>query len=196
MFCRNCGSELTNPNQSFCSECGSEIEVPLETSQSRTERSRQLSTNTSQSPLESTSVPIFQQNKVEKEGQPGPYSKKCLVFAIVSSIIVSIGWVIASGSLIRSIIPEIGFGFASIGFASIGFPSIGIPLFIAVIILHTIGLLFGIESRLDSKKAGELEPTNVVVKIGTLSAIYGIISNVISMALAFIIAPILLNSIS
>ncbi|KKN24759.1 hypothetical protein LCGC14_0891650 [marine sediment metagenome] len=181
MFCPSCGSELTEPNQSFCSKCGSEIGARLEIPQLRTERPRQVSTNTLQSPPESTSVQIYQQKPMIKEGRPGPYSKKCLVFAIVSIGLAISGLVISTGSVIFAMISWFGFAQNSIGF---------LLRLIIVIVLNIIGLLFAIESRLDSKKAGELEPVNTVEKIGSIFAIIGIIVNTTSIALALIIAPI------
>ena len=183
MFCPNCGIELKERNQAFCMKCGSEIGAPLETPQLRTEGPRQISTNTSQSSSESISLPISQQKPVIKEGRLGPYSKKCLGFAIASNALAVSGLYIGIGSIMIFLI-TLWMGNALNVY---GFP----PGLIIAIILHTIGLLFAIESRLDSSKAGKLEPVNTVEKIGSVFAIIGIIINAILIALALIITPIL-----
>ncbi len=178
MFCPSCGTKITDPNQSFCSTCGSEIGAPLETSQLRTESPKQVSTNKSQSSPVSTYLPVSQQKPVKKEGQPGPNSKKCLIFALASIGLAIAGLAVGSGSMIFSFMPMMGgivFGF--------------LARIIIAIVLNIIGLIFGIISRVNSKKAGELEPVNTIEKIGSLIAIFGIIFNAILIALALIVAP-------
>ncbi len=180
MFCPSCGTEITDPNQAFCSTCGSEIGAPLEKPQLRTESPKQVSTNKSQSSPVSTYLPVSQQKPVKKEGQPGPYSKKCLIFAVASIGLAIAGLAVGSGSMISSFMPMMGgiyFGF--------------LARIIIAIVLNIIGLIFGIISRVNSKRAGELEPVNTVEKIGSILAIFGIIINAIAIALGLIIAPIL-----
>ena len=135
MFCPNCGSELTDPNQVFCMKCGSKIEATLEIPKLRIEIPRLVSTNTSQSTLESTYLPISQQKSMVKEGRPGPYSKKCFGFALASIGLSIVGLSVGSGSMIFPMIS--GFGNALNGF---GF---GVGLIIAIV-LNIIGLIFGI----------------------------------------------------
>ncbi|KKN24754.1 hypothetical protein LCGC14_0891600 [marine sediment metagenome] len=189
MFCPSCGEKLTDPDQAFCSKCGSEIGAPLEPPQKTSQSppvstyipiSQQISTKTSQPPPESTSVQVYQPKSVKKEkGGPGPYSIKCLIFALISIGLSISGLVIGSSSMISSIMPMMGIAF--------GF----LPRLILAIVLNIIGLIFGIISRVNSSKAGELEPVNTVEKIGSILAIFGIIINAIAIALALIIAPIL-----
>ena len=181
MFCPNCGSKLTKPNQSFCSICGRKIEDTLEITQLRTEIPRQVSTNKSQSTLESTYLPISQQKSVIKEGRPGPYSKKCFGFALASIGLAIAGLSVGSGSMMFSMISRFGNALNGFGF---------VPGLIIAIVLNTIGLIFGIISRVNSSKARELEPVNTLEKIGSVFAIFGIITNAILIALGLIIAPI------
>lgn len=181
MFCPNCGSELTEPNQSFCMKCGSKIEATLEIPQIRTKIPKQVSINTSQSTLESISLPISQKKSVIKEGRPGPYSKKCFGFALASIGLAIAGLSVGSGSMMFSMISRFGNVLNGFGF---------VPGLIIAIVLNTIGLIFGILSRVNSSKARELEPVNTLEKIGSVFAIFGIIGNAILIALAFIIAPI------
>ncbi|KKN32631.1 hypothetical protein LCGC14_0811820 [marine sediment metagenome] len=181
MFCPSCGSELTEPNQSFCSKCGSKIEATLEIPEIKTKIPRQISINTSHSTLESTYLPISQQKSVKKEGRPGPYSKKCFGFALASIGLAIAGLSVGSGSMMFSMMS--GFGNVLNGF---GF----LPGLIIAIVLNIIGLIFGILSRVNSSKARELEPVNTLEKIGSVFAIFGIISNAILIAVALIIAPV------
>ncbi len=173
MFCPSCGEKLAESNQSFCSKCGSELGAPLEPPQLRTERSIQESTGTSQFPPESTSVPIYQPKSVKKEkGSPGPYSIKCLVFAVLSNVLALIGMAINTGGMMFSRISGFGLGF--------------VPRLIIGTALGITGLIFGILSRVSSKRAGESEPENTVEKIGSVLAIFGIITNTIGIVISFI----------
>ena len=75
MYCPNCGEKLDSQNQKYCSTCGSDLTYTPEPPQLRAEED-QLS-----SPVRS--IPVYEPKPV-KEGDLGPISRKCLVFAIGS----------------------------------------------------------------------------------------------------------------
>ncbi len=181
MFCPNCGSEFIESNQLFCMKCGSKIEATLEIPEIRTKIPEKISINTSNSTLESIYLPISQQKSARKEGRPGPYSKKCFGFALVSIGLAIAGLSVGSGSMMLSMMPGIGNVLNGFGF---------VPGLIVAIALNITGLIFGILSRVNSSKARELESVNTLEKIGSVFAIFGIISNAILIAVALIIAPI------
>ncbi|MHA2392299.1 MAG: zinc ribbon domain-containing protein [Promethearchaeota archaeon] len=174
MFCQNCGAELTESDQKFCQNCGSEIQVESEAPVSEPE-SLQPPTPTPSTPTPSQPSPTPTQFPTKIEGI-GTFSKKALGFAIASLVTAVITLSVGANLLF---FPSY-FGFLGLG---LGF---SIPGLIAVLCFHVLGLIFGILARTNSSRA-VVEPENAASKIGGVFGVFGIILNVIPMALALII---------
>ena len=157
MYCPNCGSQLLTTNN-FCPNCGSQIPKITEGLQSGSERSQSGNITSPQSII-STKVPAQ-----KMQVRPGLHSRKCLKFALVSFIMGIVTGVIGLAIIII--------------FSIVGS--------IILLITHIVGLKFGISAKKYSKKAAELEPPNSFEKAGSVFLVFGIIINVILMALALI----------
>jgi hypothetical protein len=62
---------------------------------------------------------------------------------------------------------------------------------IIITIIHVVGVVFGIVSRVNGQKARNLDPENAAEKVGSLFGLGGIIINAVALVLAPIIYPIL-----
>jgi len=164
VFCSNCGQEIIDPNQRFCQNCGRNI-------QPRSEASN-LPPISSYTDFAATSQKPF------TERRPGPHSKKCLAFSI-TSIAMAVAMLAIAG-LLRL-------------FYLLGMP---LPLFIMGviigIIIHIVGLMFGVFSRINGKEATKSEPENAVETVGSIFAIFGIIGNTILIIVGLIVVAIAL----
>ena len=161
MFCPNCGEKLESQNQKFCSSCGSELSNTPDAAQAS-----QLRAEENQASPIVRSVPIYESKNINVGG-PGPHSKKCLTFAILSLALGGVGIAFGAISFMRILIP---------------FPFhldyyIRFILLIIATILNITGFVFGILSRTNSSKAGKFEPINTLEKVGSVFAIFGIIMN-------------------
>ncbi|MFO7795597.1 MAG: zinc-ribbon domain-containing protein [Promethearchaeati archaeon] len=188
MYCPMCGAELESENQKFCQNCGSEIVIPSETP-IVTDEPEPSPIEDDKPPAKETELeePITQPEEPKaktvdysaespkEEGEAGEYSKKCLIFAIVSLAFfgVSIGFGVGRFTvlIIRSSSPR---------------PILGIILSSISLGLSIPGLIFASSSRGYSKEANKSEPKNVIEQVGSTLAIFGIIMNVMALALALI----------
>jgi len=172
MFCPNCGEKLDSQNQRFCASCGSEIqssiipEVP------------ELPAEMTQAPPPTPPVPVYESIPIKKGG-PGSYSKQVFAFGFLSLVLAGVGFGLEFLAFIRFIAP----------FSS--FPRLpSAPIFwIAALVLHFVGVVFGILSRVSSSKARKHETENPLEKVGSVFGILGIIANIIPMA---IVSPLLM----
>jgi len=165
MFCQNCGAKLEMEKQRFCQNCGSEIFYESETPQ--------IITETDQNKTTTESIPIPQYaTTIKKGGEPGPYSKRCLGFGIVSLIIGVITFNIGS-----TFVTDLFFYFPT-----------G-RIFIGLAIVHIVGIIFGILSRVNSGKAKGLEPESTILKAGSVLGIIGIIINSILLVASIVLIP-------
>jgi hypothetical protein len=178
MFCANCGAELGDPNQRYCQSCGSEVSSISEIQQTETIE-HPISTPKSPPTITPSYTPVPVQPQV-KLGSAGSYSRKCLGFALtslgiaVASIIVS-GWIF--------LFPLITGLFYFMG----GMSGIRITGMIITLLLYIMGLVFGSVARTNGKKAGSLDATNAVHKVGSVFAVFGIVINAIGLAISFIL---------
>jgi hypothetical protein len=154
MYCPNCGEKIETPNQNFCPNCGSELPKNFEKPHIRAE---EIQTKSPSGP-ESMGY-IFQEPKMNVT--PGLHSRKCLSFALSSFIMGVITAVI--GLLILIFLFIIGS--------------------ILLLIVHIIGLRFGILAKRHSKEAAKIEPPNSAEKAGSVFAVFGIITNAILMGI-------------
>ncbi|MFW9773870.1 MAG: zinc-ribbon domain-containing protein [Candidatus Thorarchaeota archaeon] len=174
MFCQNCGAELTEPDQKFCQNCGSEIQIEAEIPESEPESVLPPSPTPIQpQPSQPTPAPTQFPTQI---GGIGSYSKKSLGFAIASLV---------TAIITLSIGANLSFFSSYFGFFGLGY-GFTIPGMIAVICFHILGLIFGILARTNSSRA-VVEPENAASKIGGVFGVFGIILNVIPMALALIL---------
>lgn len=177
MFCQNCGEKLNSSNQKFCASCGSELPyTPPAAPQLRAEENQVSSTI--------RSTPVYE-SKPFKVGGPGPNSKMCFAFAIVSIALAIVGFIFGGSSFFRSFLSSMLYPYYPSG---LGGGLIGI---IIAIILNIAGLIFGIVSRVNSRKAGENEPTNTLEKFGSVVSVFGIIIN----AIPLIIIPLIILAV-
>jgi len=174
MFCPNCGEKLDSPNQRFCASCGSEIgstpfpEVP------------QIQTEENQVSTPVSLVPVSESKPIKAEG-PGSYSKKVFAFAFFSLVLAVIGFVLEFLAFFRFIIPMYIF------------PRLpGGPVLLTIaLVIHFVGIIFGIVSRISSSKARKLEIENTLEKVGRVFAILGIIANFIPLVIINIVLLII-----
>ena len=171
MFCPNCGEKLESQDQKFCPSCGSTISLtPTPDAPQVTPEENQVSTPSTVSSISVNST---------KVGGPGPYSKKVFYFACVSIVFVIVGFVLEYYSFIRFIMPIYLF------------PNLpgGPLLWIVALVFQAVGLIFAIVSRVNNKKAGDLEPKNPLRAVGSVFGIFGIVLNAIPLA---IILPVMI----
>ncbi|MFX0008882.1 MAG: zinc-ribbon domain-containing protein [Candidatus Hermodarchaeota archaeon] len=161
MFCPNCGEKLDSPNQRFCSRCGSELQSTpfFDTPQ---EPVNQVQVSTVQS------VPVYETKPI-KTGGPGSYSKKVFAFAFLSLVLAGIGFSLDMISFLRFVIPIYVFP---------RLPS-GPIVLIAAMIIHFIGVIFGVVAKANSTKARKYEMENTLERVGKIFGILGIIVNMI-----------------
>lgn len=154
MYCPNCGEKIETLNQNFCPNCGSELPKNSGKPQLRSEEIQSKSPSGSES-----KGYIIQEPKMHVA--PGLHSRKCLSFALSSFIMGVISAVIGLFILIFLFI-------------------IGSIL---LLIVHIIGLRFGILAKRHSKEGAKIEPPNSAEKAGSVFAVFGIIINAILMVI-------------
>jgi len=170
MFCQNCGEKLESPNQKFCASCGSVISNTPQAPQAP-----QLKAEQYQAPSAVWPVPVYKSKPLEV-GEPGLHSKRSLAFAIVSLALAAVGFGFGSSSnFIGMIMPYSYYG------------SGGVLGLIIGVIFNITGLIFGILSKTNGKKARNYEPINTLKKVGGVFAVFGIVINIIPLAIIFII---------
>ncbi|MFX0039662.1 MAG: zinc-ribbon domain-containing protein [Promethearchaeota archaeon] len=167
MFCQNCGAQLEMENQRFCQNCGSEI---IDKSQPFKATTAMDQDNTIAIPIP---VPQYT-TTIKKGGPPGTFSKRCLGFGIVSLIIGVITF-------------NIGSTFVTAPFSYYYFP-MG-RIFIGLAIVHAVGIMFGILSRVNSGKAKGIEPETTSLKAGSALGVVGLVINSILLIAAIVLIP-------
>lgn len=171
MFCQNCGEKLETPNQKFCGSCGSAIyNTPAAPKAPQAPQAPQLKAERYQAPSAVRSVPVYESKPI-RVGGPGPHSKKCFAFSIVSLGLAGAGFIFGGGNIFGSLIPYSYY------------PFYGIGMMIIAVIFNVTGLIFGILSRTNSSKAGRNEPINGLEKVGSVFAVFGIVINSIPLTL-------------
>lgn len=186
MYCPNCGKESKIPNQKFCIHCGNDLTIISKTSQSRTDSSQYLAIPRSKAVPVVNYIPASKQER----GIPGSHSKKCLGFALISIGIGLFAYYFGSYAMSYIFLRSI-FQFSNFGYSESEIERILSILLVIVIFLHVFGLSLGILSRVESKKAGKLEPINSIEKAGSVFGIFGIITNVIALIVSLIMVFII-----
>jgi len=176
MFCKNCGEKLDTLDQKFCASCGSVISNTPDAPQAP-----QLKVEENRVSPTVRSVPVYESKSI-KVGGPGPHSKKCFAFSIVSLGLVGAAYLFGGSNLFRYFTP-FAYYYSFSPFVVIGI--------IATVIIHIAGLVFGILSRTNSSKAGKFEPINTLEKIGSVFGVFGIVIN----SIFIVLIPIILISV-
>ena len=171
MYCPNCGVKLESQNQKFCASCGSAISNAPDVPQAP--QAPQLKVEENRVLPKARSVPVYE-SKTINVGGPGPHSKKCFAFSIVSLGLVGVAYFFGGSNLFTYLIPYYYYYYPT------PFVVIGI---ITTIIIHIAGLVFGILSRTNSSKAGRFEPINGLEKVGSVFGVFGIVINSIFIVL-------------
>ena len=179
MFCKNCGEKLESQNQKFCASCGSEISNTPAAPQ--TPQAPQLKAEQYQAPKAVRSVPVYESKPI-RVGGPGPHSKKCFAFSIVSLGLAGAGFIFGGTNFFGSLNPYSPYPLVFSGIFGL----------IIGTILNVTGLIFGILSRTNSSKAGKHEPINTLEKSGSVFAVFGIVLNSIPLAGAAVSLVIML----
>ena len=163
MFCPSCGDKLENSNQKFCPNCGSEIQTTLAPEISQ---APQISIVRPPVPQPAPPSPrkAVNNEKPIKTGGTGPYSKKCLAFALI--------W---PGFFIVALY----IGFIFMIFRRFSFTPRNPGLWMIPFVLHLISLIFSINSIVNGSNARKFEFKNGLQKAGTTISVFGIILNVI-----------------
>lgn len=189
MFCPMCGAELEREDQKYCQNCGSEIVTPSEESlvSEETEGStgeikeeppkdttiEELSTPPQESDIKTKDYSI---DMPKEEGEPGEFSKKVLIYAIVSLAFFGVAMGFAGVRLFRRFV--LGYGITQ--------PILGIVFSSIALGLSITGLSFASSSRSYSKQAEKMEPKNTMEEVGSIFAIFGLILNIITIVIAAI----------
>ena len=177
MFCPNCGENLESPNQKFCSSCGSEIQSTLPLKSPVVLETPQPTIEEHKFPTPTSAVSVYDEKPI-KTGEIGPLSKICFSFALVAIAFFIAGIIFGGTILLRILLPVYIYSYLP------GGPGIWIIAFV----LHIVGFIFGIISRVSSSKAGKREPDNVLEKVGSVFSVFGIILNLIPL----VIIPIMI----
>lgn len=177
MFCPHCGEKLKDSNQKFCQNCGSEISTAAEDSQIITETESNPSIIKPPSIPKTIEVPASEK-QILAPGTPGRYSKKCLVYAIVS-ISIAIPFIILGFNIFR---------YSGRLFVFTNYELVRrFTALIVLIIIHVVGSFFAGKSRKYGKLAKEFEPANTAEKVGSSLRIVGEIINDIPIGVYFTI---------
>ena len=172
MFCPNCGEKLETPNQSFCAQCGSKI-VITQTPEISQEPKVPVEPPPRSTPT--TAVSVYDTKPIKSQGT-GPYSRKALAFALIWPIFFLIAF-------------YMGFIFTIIRRLSPYMPR-NPSLWMVPLILHVIGLVFSILSKVNSSKARTFEGENGLQKAGSIISVFGIVLNVIFL----VVVPIMMGT--
>ena len=175
MFCPNCGEELRISNQRFCHNCGFEIPSMFDTPPRSKEKYQYESIVKSQPTAQYLHAPISKERPIISGGA-GKYTKLSFGFALVSLGISIFGLIIGSGFYLMT---QIYYIYYFISY------SIIIGMIIEIILVIT-GLVFGVLSRVNYKKARYSEGVNGLQKAGNVIGILGIVFNSIAVVLAFL----------
>ncbi|MBY9017948.1 MAG: zinc ribbon domain-containing protein [Candidatus Lokiarchaeota archaeon] len=175
MFCPNCGEKIESPNQNFCTSCGSEFQSTLTPEVSK---AYQPITEKPQVPSPVRSVPVYESKSI-KVGGPGPHSKRCFAFALIAIAFFIVGLIFGFTIVLRILMPVYLYPYL---------PG-GPVLWSVAFVLHIVGLVFGIISRVNSGNAGRYEPSNALEKVGSVFGVFGIILN----ALPLVLIPIMIT---
>jgi len=162
MFCPNCGKRVEIPNQKFCLNCGSELPFVPEILQSP---------HSPQITQKDVSVQVSERKPVQIRG---PHSKRTLGFGVASLVIAYTLYNIGAGYIIEPI-------------SNYYFPRLIPIVFIVLSIFHSLGLIFGIASKINNQQAREMESMNTFIKVGNVLGIIGIIINTIFLVICFVI---------
>ena len=163
MFCQNCGEKLESQDQKFCARCGSAISTTPDAPQAP-----QLKVEENRVSPKAKSVPVYA-SKTIRVGGPGPHSKKCFAFAIVSLALAGVGFAFGATTFMRFLMPYYYYYSPYYSFGFIGL--------IVGVILNITGLIFGILSRTNCSKARKSEPVNTLEKVGSVFGVFGIVLN-------------------
>jgi hypothetical protein len=173
MYCTNCGAELELPNQKFCQECGAEqlANVPVSQAPPKIDMSQYAIPPASQAPQSYSPAPSATiQTKFGSSSNM--YSKRSLGFALPSFLLAIISLLI---------FPAFTFYPMMYGYGSV----VGIiPI---VLVIHGLGLAFGIVAVVNGVKARNLEPDNGMEKAGNAFGILGIIFNSLALFTSLIV---------
>jgi len=176
MFCQNCGEKVEKLDQKFCASCGSVISSTPDAPQAP-----QLKVEENQVSSPVKSVPVYE-SKTLTVGGPGPHSKKCFAFAIVSLALAGVGFAFGATNFMRFLMPYYYYPYYSFGFIGL----------IVGVILNITGLIFGILSRTNCSKARKFEPVNTLEKVGSVFAVFGIVINSIPVVVVLVMLIIML----
>ena len=175
MFCPNCGSKIESELQKFCQNCGynlSEVHAVSQISEEDykpTPNVVKAPEPAYSAPQPTYSAPTVRQFKPKVKNVPGPYSKKALGFGIPSVVI----------GLVALAVGYSGYTVART-YWMYGIPDhYGLVFWPVLLVVHIIGLTFGIVARKNSGFAANMEPINDVANTGSTFGTIGIIINTI-----------------
>ena len=194
MFCPDCGSKLEDPNQNFCPNCGTKVPRiqesprPESTYQQPTYQppapnySYQRPSTTSyqkppptnyQSPPSTTYRSPYPQPRVKPVRDPERFSKISLGMAIPGAIFALIGLYVG---FVTFLIANTLAMYGSVP------PGVMVG-WIGKLVVHSIGLAFGIIAVAMSKKAQRLETENGIQKAGAIIGLLALAFNILLMLL-------------
>jgi hypothetical protein len=172
MFCPNCGEKLESPIQRFCSGCGSEIQSIFTPKAPKAPITPQPITEEPKFPTPTSAVSVYDSKPV-KAGGKSPHSRLGFSFALVAIAFFIAGLIFGGTIILRILMPVYIYPYLP------GGPG----LWIIAFVLHILGFVFGIISRVSSSKAGKHDPDNALQKVGSVFGVFGIILNLIPLLL-------------
>ncbi|MFX1273886.1 MAG: hypothetical protein ACFFBP_02945 [Promethearchaeota archaeon] len=186
MYCPNCGTSDLGSDVIYCPMCGSQISTPQVNDQATQSRSPQISTTQPSTTQPGSTIPSYQ----SKPSAIGPYSKKGLIFSLISLGLLVAGLIVSSGVLFLSFLSNLGMS----GFPLFTPSSMRYTGLIPTLILYGLGLTFSIIAKVNASK-GKSETENTVQKVGNVFSILSIIFNCIALGLSAIIGPLIIYGI-
>jgi hypothetical protein len=169
MYCSNCGKSISDEeyqrNGAFCDNCAGTVATP--------EKPTQIEKAV---PVEPKTYQVAPQRPIV-EGKPGRYSKKAIIFGVLSIVFLIIG--LSIGGYARRYT-------SYIYYSSYSFYIMMFFLSLTIIIMHIVGLVFGVTANKNKKRAHINEHGNPVKTIGGIFGLNGTIFNAIAMALALV----------
>jgi hypothetical protein len=180
MFCPICGQEVEDENDKFCKNCGGKLVTIPSGSQS-------ASTAKSQ-PMPEYSSYYLMEKKAVKTEVSGPYSKRCLGFAIASLAIAVSAF--SFGSELILYILSISNTYDELGYLGTIMKQSD---WLIVITHHIVGLALAAISRINRGQAERSPMETSSIKTGSILGLVGILLHATALIIATLFFPIIFS---
>ena len=175
MYCPDCGSVIEDLNQNFCPNCGRNISHLQELEGPSTEIPPVAPVESPEPLLNPPEYGSYQESEIQPVSDIGKHSKISLGLAIPAGILAIVAgymgfFAFMIGGIMNGYYP-------ALYYARFG-------IWIAVIVIHVVGLILGAVSLANNNKAKELESENGVQIAGKVIGTLALVANIILLTLA------------